>query len=147
MLLVYLRLQGVQVRVAHELELLAIVLSRRVYLHGQHFTVHTDHYPLRYLETQGQLSSRQVRWKNDIQYKNLALKKVIERTTSLSSISYVQPGEESISQLNQDCTEDPEFESIYRNPKKPFEKINGLLYLKQKLCLPKGLYRSKLLHD
>ena len=49
----------------HELELLAIVdtlRAWRVYLHGQTFTVHTDHYPLRYLETQDHLSSRQVRW-------------------------------------------------------------------------------------
>ena len=50
---------------AHERELLAIVDTLRVwrvYLHGNHFTVHTDHYPLKYLETQESLSQRQVRW-------------------------------------------------------------------------------------
>ena len=50
---------------AHERELLAVVDSLkwwRVYLYGNFFTVHTDHYPLRYLETQDSLSSRQVRW-------------------------------------------------------------------------------------
>ena len=50
---------------AHERELLAIVDAVkwwRAYLHGNSFTIHTDHYPLRYLETQDNLSQRQVRW-------------------------------------------------------------------------------------
>jgi len=50
---------------AHERELLAIVETLRTwraYLHGRHFNVLTDHYPLKYLETQKQLSPRQVRW-------------------------------------------------------------------------------------
>ena len=49
----------------HELELLAIVDTLRAwrpYLHGRKFIVHTDHQPLRYLQTQEHLSSRQVRW-------------------------------------------------------------------------------------
>ena len=50
---------------AHDLELLGIVdtiRAWRCYLHGRQFTVHTDHHPLRYLETQEFLSPRQVRW-------------------------------------------------------------------------------------
>ena len=50
---------------AHERELLAVVETLRVwrvYLHGQGFNVKTDHYPLKYPETQPQLSQRQVRW-------------------------------------------------------------------------------------
>ena len=49
----------------HELELLAIVDTLRAwrsYFHGRKFTVHTDHYPLKYLQTQEHLSPRQVRW-------------------------------------------------------------------------------------
>jgi len=49
----------------HERELLAIVDTLRTwrpYLHGRKFVVHTDHYPLRYLETQDSLSEKQVRW-------------------------------------------------------------------------------------
>ena len=49
----------------HELELLAIVDTLRAwrsYLHGRKFLVHTDHHPLRYLQTQEHLSPRQVRW-------------------------------------------------------------------------------------
>ena len=51
--------------VPHELELLAIVDTLREwqsYFHGRTFTVHTDHHPLRYLQTQEHLSPRQVRW-------------------------------------------------------------------------------------
>jgi len=54
---------------AHERELLAIIdtlRTWRAYLHGRPFTVYTDHYPLRYLETQKQLSQRQVRWLESI---------------------------------------------------------------------------------
>ena len=50
---------------AHERELLAVVDALkfwRSYLHGQKFIVHSDHYPLRYLESQDRLSPRQVRW-------------------------------------------------------------------------------------
>ena len=50
---------------AHERELLGIVEALhywRAYIHGRKFQVFTDHYPLRYLETQDHLSQRQVRW-------------------------------------------------------------------------------------
>ena len=50
---------------AHDLELLGIVDTLRAwrcYLYGRRFTIHTDHDPLRYLETQKRLSPRQVRW-------------------------------------------------------------------------------------
>lgn len=50
---------------AHERELLAIIdtlRTWRAYLHGKKFIVYSDHHPLRYLETQKNLSPRQVRW-------------------------------------------------------------------------------------
>ena len=50
---------------AHDAELLAIVETLRMwrcYLHGRKFKIHTDHHPLRYLETQEFLSPKQVRW-------------------------------------------------------------------------------------
>lgn len=50
---------------AHERELLAIVdtlRTWRAYLHGKQFVVFTNHYQMKYLETQKQLSPRQVRW-------------------------------------------------------------------------------------
>ena len=50
---------------AHDLELLGIhdvIRVWRCYLHGRKFRIHTDHHPLRHLETQEFLSPRQVRW-------------------------------------------------------------------------------------
>ena len=50
---------------AHDSELLAIVDTLRAwrcYLHGRKFIVHSDHAPLKYLQTQDRLSPRQVRW-------------------------------------------------------------------------------------
>jgi hypothetical protein len=48
----------------HDLELMAIVYALRewrVYLHGVSFEIETDHHPLRYLDTQPQLSKQQIR--------------------------------------------------------------------------------------
>jgi RNase H-like domain found in reverse transcriptase len=49
----------------HDLELMAIVYALhewRVYLHGVSFEIETDHHPLRFLDTQPQLSKQQIRW-------------------------------------------------------------------------------------
>lgn len=49
----------------HEKELLAIIHALKTwshYLSGSHFTVYTDHHPLRYLHSQPSLSKRQARW-------------------------------------------------------------------------------------
>ena len=50
---------------AHDLELLVIVdtiKAWRYYLHGRKLTVCTDHHPLKHLESQEHLSTRQVSW-------------------------------------------------------------------------------------
>ena len=52
-----------------EQELLAIVEALRhwrAYLHGRPFIVNTDHESLKYLQTQDHLSSRQVRWMENL---------------------------------------------------------------------------------
>jgi RNase H-like domain found in reverse transcriptase len=54
----------------HERELLAIVYALkewRPYLHGSRFFIKTDHHPLRYLDTQTNLSKRQMRWMETLQ--------------------------------------------------------------------------------
>jgi hypothetical protein len=54
----------------HERELLAIVYALREwrsYLHGSRFVIKTDHHPLRYLDTQTNLSKRQMRWMETLQ--------------------------------------------------------------------------------
>jgi hypothetical protein len=54
----------------HERRLLAIVYALkewRPYLHGSRFVIKTDHHPLRYLDTQSNLSKRQMRWMETLQ--------------------------------------------------------------------------------
>jgi hypothetical protein len=54
----------------HERELLAIVYAlkeRRPYLHGSRFVIKIDHHPLRYLDTQMNLSKMQMRWMETLQ--------------------------------------------------------------------------------
>jgi hypothetical protein len=54
----------------HERELLAIVYALkewRSYLHGSRFAIKTDHHPLSYLDTQRNLSKRQMRWMETLQ--------------------------------------------------------------------------------
>lgn len=50
---------------AHERELFSIVdtlRTWRAYVHGHKFVVRSDHFPLKYLETEVNLSRQQVRW-------------------------------------------------------------------------------------
>jgi hypothetical protein len=54
----------------HERELLVIVYALkewRPYLHGSRFVIKTDHHPLRYLDTQINLSKRHMRWMETLQ--------------------------------------------------------------------------------
>jgi hypothetical protein len=54
----------------HERELLAIVYALKEwcpYLHGSRFVIKTNHHPLRYLDTQTNISKRQMRWMETLQ--------------------------------------------------------------------------------
>ena len=170
---------------AHERELLAIVdtlRTWRAYLHGKQFCVFTDHYPLRYLETQKQLSPRQVRWlelivsfdfkiipikgkvnvvadalsrkdenkESDENHVSSLLARAIASTSvpnQVNMISFVEPPEELNSELKKEYLLDPEFKNKLDNPPKNFTLENGLLFFKDRLCVPQGQYRLKLLHD
>ena len=168
---------------AHERELLAIVdtlRNWRVYLHGQSFIVRTDHFPLKYLETQSNLSQRQVRWLEtlvEFEFKIIPikgksnyvadalsritqpiesveksnrelLKEVIQRTTHISSISMIgKLPEGEIATLIEEYLKDSEFRTMYRNPQTPYTKKDGILYHNKRICIPRGSFRTKLLHD
>jgi RNase H-like domain found in reverse transcriptase len=57
----------------HEQELLAIFYALkewRLYLHGSHFVIKTDHHPLLYLDTQSDLCKRQMRSMETLQEYN-----------------------------------------------------------------------------
>jgi hypothetical protein len=62
-----------------DLELMEIVYALRewrVYLHGVSFEIETDHHPLRYLDTQPQLSKQQIRWLDALAEFNFKLRYV-----------------------------------------------------------------------
>ena len=168
---------------AHERELLAIVDTLkwwRVYLHGIFFTVHTDHYPLRYLETQDHLSPRQVRWlerlvdfdfkiipisgKSNIvadalsrrpqdvpstDHRNKSLLQEVMSSTNIESnaLSTVSIDPFDLVGLAQEYEKDETFKAQYKEPKKPFERQGMLLLRNQKICVPEGKFRVKLMHD
>lgn len=167
---------------AHDLELLGIVDTLRAwrcYLHGRKFVVHTDHYPLRYIETQDQLSQRQVRWLERIvefdftiipvkgksnnvadalsrqgknipstaEYAKELLNKVINKVTRTNAISIIHPGPSIVKQLELEYTQDPEFSAHYKAPENPYKVQDKMLFREDKLCIPKGKFRTDLLHD
>ena len=168
---------------AHERELLAIIDTLkwwRSYLYGNFFTVHTDHYPLRYLETQDSLSPRQVRWlerminfdfkiipisgKSNVVADALSrmpqdvppidkrnrslLEQVITRTSKeLHNVSVPSFESSDLQGIAQDYTKDQDFQAQYQEPQKPFERQGELLLRNGKICIPKGEFRLKVLHD
>ena len=174
--------QSEQNYAAHDLELLGIydtIRMWRCYLHGRKFTIHTDHHPLRYLETQEFLSPRLVRWleklaqydfnivpikgksnqvadglsrqkfpsKEDSNYGRELLGKLMHKTTLIAALSILEPGSDLSKQLIEGYKEDPEFCDIYKDPSKPYEVKDGLLYRLTKLCIPRGEVRNNILHD
>ena len=64
------RMTGAQMNYpVHEQELLALMDSLkewRHHLHGQRFTVYSDHISLKYIHTQPKLSKRQIRWSTEL---------------------------------------------------------------------------------
>ena len=168
---------------AHERELLAIVDTLkwwRVYLHGIFFTVHTDHYPLRYLETQDHLSPRQVRWLErlvsfdfkiipisgksntvadalsrkpqdvpSVDHRSKTLLQEIITNTSIESnaLSTITVDPSDLVGLAQDYERDDTFRAQYKEPKEPYERHGKLLLRNQKICVPEGQFKVKLLHD
>ena len=171
---------------AHERELLAIVDTLRqwrVYLHGQRFLVHTDHYPLRYIQTQDSLSQRQVRWLEkmmEFDFKIIPIKgksnqvadalsrepsnipstvkkdhellhQIIRRTSqdpvTISNVSHIYLDDTDKKLLCSEYQKDEHLKGTYENPESPFRKTKDLLYYKNRLCIPQGKFRQKLIHD
>ena len=168
---------------AHERELFAVVETLRVwrvYFHGQRFTVKTEQYPLKYLETQPQLSKRQARWLERVvefdfkiipikgksnavagapsrrpgnvpsqeQSQTRLLSEELRNTTYVSGITHLKSLDpSSCDPLESDYMQYQFFKRIYHNTTKPYHKREGLLYREDKLCVPEGAFRKRLLYD
>ncbi|KAL1919204.1 uncharacterized protein VTP21DRAFT_2586 [Calcarisporiella thermophila] len=141
----------------HEKELLAIVEALRewrVYLHGKHFKIYTDHAPLRYLNTQPTLTGRQARWMQTLESydyeiiyqpgKSNVVADALSRRPDLtiSAISTLQPPEEFLTEIKSKYTNDLIFNDLVKHLGDPdlpvprelnhlikyYELRDGLLY-------------------
>ena len=81
------------------------------------------------------------------EYSQGLLKKLIGKTSVINAISTLVPGTDIHSDLKKEYTKDPEFQEIIENTMKPFHIKDDILYKGNKLCIPKGEIRLKLLHD
>ncbi len=148
-------------------------------MHGRNFVVHTDHYPLRYLQTQDHLPPRQEGWlerlvefdfsivpirekSNEVadvlsiqskdspstqEYSQNLLKDILEKTFQPNAISTTITGPIIVQKLGKEYAQDPEFQKIYKEVISPFEVEDVILYRDNRLWVPKGEFRSELLHD
>ena len=80
-------------------------------------------------------------------YSQDLLKKLMKKTSVINAISTLIPGTTIHSDLRKEYTKDPEFQEVIENPTKPFHIKDDILYKGNKLCIPKGEIRLKLLHD
>ena len=172
---------------AHEREFMAIVESLRhwrAYLHGQRFTVFTDHNPLEHLFRQKTLSKRKINWLESIAEYDFQIRyirgkdnRAADALSMREKASAVPSGEEllhfvyrkskptvvelghisassAISLTHQQRRDvilqyqyDDAFRRHYENPRLPYYKMNGLLYWKHKLCIPRGPIRNFILSE
>ena len=156
----------------HERELLAIIhalKSWRSYLHGCKFKILTDHHPLKYLDSQKSLSRKQARWIEfmqefdyEIEYLKGKENKVadalsrqhsevhktsLESVRNLMNLTSVTLRSNINATLLKEYEKDEYFNPILQNCKEPFTKKDTKIFLEDKLCIPKGETRNKILHD
>ena len=152
----------------HEQELLAIIHALREwrhYLHGSQFTVLTDHRSLQYIQTQPNLSARQVRWVEFlaqfdfvVQYRSGKENHVADAlsrrpdhhiSTMESTVSVTDTLQEEIKAAYQN---DKEAKTILAKGKHPKYVVrDGLIYYGERLYIPDDAgIRTKILleyHD
>ena len=80
-------------------------------------------------------------------YARELLKRVIKRTSLINAISTIVTRNSFHQRIISDYNAYSEFRPILKNPPDTYYKINGILYKWNKMCVPKGEARSKVLHD
>jgi hypothetical protein len=150
----------------HEQELLAIVRALREwrhYLHGAHFTVYSDHGPLRYMQTQPHLTSRQARWQEilsefdfTIEYKpgkkNVvadALSRRADHKETLAAVSSANVASLR-TEIKDGYANDPACKKILERPNehKEFTVENGMIYKQQRMYVPNNMdIKKRILYE
>ena len=80
-------------------------------------------------------------------YSSDLLKTVMTKTTLVNSISSLNLSDLFIEDLRKEYLTDKEFKYHFVKPSGHYKKQDGLLYFKDKICIPNGETRCKLLHD
>lgn len=75
------------------------------------------------------------------------LSKVMKKTTFIAAILALKPGPVFTSNMIKELKEDPEFKEKMEDSNANVRLKNEFLYFQDKLCIPKGEIRQKLLHD
>ena len=155
----------------HERELLAVIHALRTwrhYLEGKKFKVITDHYSLKYLMTQPNLSKRQARWLDflaEFDYevihkpgKSNVVADALSRLYMIEclSISEVELDAKLLRKLEDEYAQDEESKAIFEHPDRHpnFKVLNQRIYWvddgRLRLYVPSGNLRSAVmseLHD
>jgi hypothetical protein len=139
----------------HEQEELAIIIALkkwRHYLHGTKVKVLTDHKSLVYLDTQPNLSNRQLRWNEflsqfdlDIEYtkgkENVVADALSRRSdheeqkVNVIAVSYLR-AVDLISVIKSTYEIDPECVKLLKDPGREFSVKNGVIYKDNRIYVP-----------
>ena len=93
------------------------------------------------------LSRRAQGQKPDEDYPKELIKQFLTKKFTIANISSIRASTAITEAIEKGYSQDAEFKNIYENPKGSFSKNNGLLYFKDKLCIPDIPLRHDLLHD
>ncbi len=85
--------------------------------------------------------------KSTQEYSQNILKDILEKTVQTNAISTTIPGPTIVQKLEKEHAQNPEFQKIYKEPISLFEVKDWMLYRDNRLCVPKGEFRTELLHD
>ena len=151
----------------HDKELLAIVhalVKWRHYLHGGRFTIETDSWACKFIQTKPQLTRMQAKWMEIMQefdcdlvhrpgVTNVVADALSRRPDHrLNAMTEVRVEEDFLPAVKGAAEADPEYrklrDAVEANKSRDFQLKNGLLYFKgDRLYVPEGSLRHKLLHE
>ena len=147
----------------HEQELLAIICALREwrhYLHGNKFTVITDHKSLQWFQSQPNLSARQTRWSEFLQqfeftvvYKegktNVVADALSRRSDhQVNHVSSIQANNDLLDEIKQAYCHDSRCHEILKNKETGYIINQNLIYFNDKLVIPNdNKIKTKLLHE
>ena len=93
------------------------------------------------------LSRRSDHTGTDEMYKKELMSRFLREKFQINNISTILPNPDLVDSLKTGYGTDPEFRRIYARPKGSFSVRNGLLYYKERLCIPHIALRTEILHD